>query len=73
MKFSVKWIINGNINIESSSKEEAEKQIKQKLENIINNNKPDFEEVGAAAIQGSANLIKWIWKVLALEKEFGKF
>ena len=73
MKFSVKWIINGNINIESSSKEEAEKQIKQKLENIINNNKPDFEEIGAAAIQGSANLIKWIWKVLALEKEFGKF
>ena len=73
MKFSVKWIINGNINIESSSKEEAERQIKQKLENIINNNKPDFEEVGAAAIQGSANLIKWIWKVLALEKEFGKF
>ena len=58
MKFSVKWIINGNINIESSSKEEAERQIKQKLENIINNNKPDFEEVGAAAIQGSANLIK---------------
>ena len=58
MKFSVKWIINGNINIESSSKEEAERQIKQKLENIINNNKSDFEEVGAAAIQGSANLIK---------------
>ena len=73
MKFSLKWIINGNINIESSSKEEAERQIKQKLENIINNNKPDFEEVGAAAIQGSANLIKSIWKVIVLEKEFGQF
>ena len=58
MKFNVKWIINGNINIESSSKEEAEKEIRSILENIINNNKVAFEKVGATAIQGSANLIK---------------
>ena len=58
MKFNVKWIVNGNINIESSSKEEAEKEIRTILESIINNNKAAFEKVGATAIQGSANLIK---------------
>ena len=58
MKFNVKWIINGNVDIESSSKDEAEKKIKSILENIINNNKNEFKNLGATAIQGSANSVK---------------
>ena len=58
MKFNVKWIINGNIDIESESKDEAEKKIKSILENIINNNKDEFKNLGATAIQGSANSVK---------------
>ena len=58
MKYNVKWIINGNVNIESISKDEAEKKIRSILESIIEKNKVEFEEIGAAAIQGSANLIK---------------
>ena len=54
MKYNVKWIINGNIIIDANSKEKAEEQIKKNLQNIINNNKNDFENIGAAAIQGSA-------------------
>lgn len=57
MKYNVKWIINGNIIISADSKDLAEKKIKNTLENIINKNKNDFENVGAAAIQGSANKI----------------
>ena len=58
MKYNVKWIINGNIDINSDSKEIAEKKIKSYLENIINKNKEDFKKIGADAIQGSAKLIK---------------
>ena len=58
MKYNVKWIINGNIDINSDSKEVAEKKIKSYLEKIINKNKEDFEIIGADAIQGSAKLIK---------------
>ena len=39
MKYNVKWIINGNIDINSDSKEVAEKKIKSYLEKIINKNK----------------------------------
>ena len=58
MKYNVKWIINGNIDINSESNEKAEKEIKSYLEKIINKNKKDFEIIGADAIQGSAKLIK---------------
>ena len=57
MKYNVKWIINGNIIIDANSKEKAEEKIKKNLQNIINNNKNDFENIGAAAIQGSANKV----------------
>ena len=57
MQYNVKWIINGNITIEADSKEKAEETIKEILQNIINKNKDDFTEVGATAIQGSANKI----------------
>ncbi len=58
MKYSVKWIISGNIEVNSISKEEAEKKIKLSLEEIVNKNKSDFELIGADAIQGSATIIK---------------
>lgn len=58
MKYNVKWIINGNIDINSDSKEMAEKKIKLHLEKIINKNKEDFKIIGADAIQGSAKIIK---------------
>ena len=57
MQYNVKWIINGNIIIDADSKEQAEEKIKKILENIVNKNKNDFENIGATAIQGSANKI----------------
>ena len=57
MQYNVKWIINGNITIAATSKEQAEEKIKKTLENIIKENKDDFEKIGATAIQGSANKI----------------
>lgn len=57
MKYNVKWIINGSITIDSVSKEKAEEEIKKTLENIVNKNKKDFDNIGATAIQGSANKI----------------
>ena len=57
MQYNVKWIINGNITITADSKEQAEETIKKTLENIIKENKDDFDNIGATAIQGSANKI----------------
>ena len=57
MQYNVKWIINGNITITADSKEQAEEKIKKTLENIIKKNQKDFENIGAEAIQGSANQI----------------
>ena len=57
MQYNVKWIINGNIIIAADSKEQAEEKIKKTLENIIKENKDAFENIGATAIQGSANKV----------------
>ena len=57
MQYNVKWIINGNITIAADSKEQAEEKIKKTLEIIFKKNKDDFENIGATAIQGSANKI----------------
>ena len=57
MQYNVKWIINGNITIVADSKEKAEEKIKKTLEIIIKKNKDDFENIGATAIQGSANKV----------------
>ena len=57
MQYNVKWIINGNITITADSKEQAEEKIKKNLEIIIKKNKDDFENIGATAIQGSANKV----------------
>ena len=45
MKYNVKWIIDGEIINNASSKEEAEKNIKVKLESLISNNKKDFDQL----------------------------
>ena len=58
MKYNVKWIISGNIDINSESKEAAENEIKVTLEKIIEKNNSDFKLIGADAIQGSASIIK---------------
>tara|TARA_B100000674_G_C37819270_1_gene904982 strand:+ start:706 stop:882 length:177 start_codon:yes stop_codon:yes gene_type:complete len=58
MKYTVKWIINGEVIKEAKSKEEAEVNVKKQLEKFIDKNKSTFEELGASAIQGSAHLIK---------------
>lgn len=58
MKYNINWIINGNIDVEASSKEEAELKIKKELEKIIEKNKLLFDNVGASAIQGSAKIVK---------------
>ena len=57
MKYKVKWIINGEIIENANSKKEVENLVKEKLENLINNNKISFEKLGASAIQGSAELM----------------
>ena len=57
MQYNVKWIINGNIIIAADSKEQAEEKIKKTLEIIFKKNKDDFENIGATAIQGSANKV----------------
>ena len=56
MEYTVKWIINGEITIKAESKEKAEIDIKEKLKLLIESNKKSFTALGAAAIQGSANL-----------------
>ena len=56
MDYTVKWIINGEITVEAESQENAENKIKNKLKNLIENNNKSFDELGATAIQGSANL-----------------
>ena len=58
MKYNVKWIINGEITYDASSKEEAEKKVNQKLKDLINENKASFKELGAMAIQGTATFSK---------------
>ncbi len=56
MEYKVKWIINGEIIIKASSKEMAEDNVKNKLKLLVDNHQDDFAELGATAIQGSANI-----------------
>ena len=56
MEYKVKWIINGEITIKASSKEVAEDNVKNKLKLLVDNHQDDFAELGATAIQGSANI-----------------
>ena len=56
MEYTVKWIINGEISVKAESKDEAETNIKNQLKALIDKNNESFNNLGATAIQGSANL-----------------
>ena len=56
MEFTVKWIINGEIIVKASSKDEAETNIKNQLQQLIEKNNQSFTNLGATAIQGSASI-----------------
>ena len=56
MEYTVKWIINGEILVNAKSKDEAEAKVKNQLKELIDKNHESFSNLGAAAIQGSANL-----------------
>ena len=56
MKHKVHWLIDGLIEIDAQSSEDAEKIIKNKIETFIKSNSTFFEEVGAKAVQGQAYL-----------------
>ena len=56
MEYTVKWIINGEILVNAKSKDEAEAKVKNQLKELIDKNPESFSNLGATAIQGSANL-----------------
>ena len=56
MEYTVKWIINGEILVNAKSKDEAEASVKNQLKELIDKNNEGFSNLGATAIQGSANL-----------------
>ena len=56
MKHKVHWLIDGLIEIDAQSSEDAEKIIKDKIETFIKSNSTFFEEVGAKAVQGQGYL-----------------
>ena len=56
MEFTVKWIINGEITLKAKNKEIAETKIKNQLKSLVDENNETFTELGAKAIQGSANM-----------------
>ena len=56
MKYKVHWIIDGILDIEANSKEEAEKQIQEKLESFVKNSDELMNTFIAKGIQGLAYL-----------------
>ena len=56
MEYTVKWLINGEITVKATNKDEAETNIKNQLKILIEKNNQSFNDLGATAIQGSANI-----------------
>ena len=56
MEYTVKWIINGEITVKATNKDEAETNIKNQLKILVEKNNQSFTDLGATAIQGSANI-----------------
>ena len=54
MNYKVHWIIDGLVDIEANSKEEAEKKIQEDLEVYVKNSKKHMNQFIAKSIQGSA-------------------
>ena len=56
MKYKVHWLIDGLVDVESDNLENAEKIIKNKIEDFVGKNSSFFNEIGAKAVQGQAYL-----------------
>ncbi len=56
MKYKVHWIIDGILDIEANSKEDAEKKIQQNLEEYVKNSDDLMNKFIAKSIQGTAYL-----------------
>tara|TARA_A100001015_G_scaffold191824_1_gene213761 strand:- start:4232 stop:4477 length:246 start_codon:yes stop_codon:yes gene_type:complete len=56
MNYKVHWIIDGIVDIEAESKEDAEKKIQEKLQDFVKGSDKLMNEFIAKSIQGSAYL-----------------
>tara|TARA_B100001564_G_scaffold60855_1_gene47456 strand:+ start:655 stop:852 length:198 start_codon:yes stop_codon:yes gene_type:complete len=56
MKYKVHWLIDGLVDVNADDVENAEKIIKNKIEDFIRENSSFFNEIGAKAVQGQAYL-----------------
>ena len=56
MKFKVHWIIDGLIDVDAESKEEAEKKVQDELETYVKSSEKLMNVFIAKSIQGSAYL-----------------
>ena len=57
MKIKVQWIIDGEMEVEADSNEEAEALVDEKLRDFIIANTELTDVLGAAAIQGHAIIV----------------
>ena len=56
MKYKVHWLIDGLVEVDADDLENAEKIIKNKIEDFVKENSSFFNEIGAKAVQGQAYL-----------------
>ena len=56
MKYKVHWLIDGLVDVDADDLENAEKIIKNKIEDFLKENSSFFNEIGAKAVQGQAYL-----------------
>ena len=56
MKYKVHWIIDGLIDVDAKSKEDAEKKVQEELETYVKNSEKLMNVFVAKSIQGSAYL-----------------
>ena len=56
IKYKVHWLIDGLVDVDEDDIENAEKIIKNKIEDFIKENSSFFNEIGAKAVQGQAYL-----------------
>ena len=56
MKYKVHWIIDGILDVEANSKEDAEKKIQENLEEFVKNSDELMNKFIAKSIQGTAYL-----------------
>ena len=54
--YKVHWIIDGIVSVNKENQQDAEIEVKSKIEKFIDDNKEFFNDLGAKAIQGKAYL-----------------